>query len=72
MVLDSIQAVNRQDWEEVAASRNIYLSYDYLISLEVAMQGEMEFFYNISYNKSGKPVLIAALQLVKFVDKRRA
>lgn len=72
VVLDSIQAVNRQDWEEVAASRNIYLSYDYLISLEVAMQGEMEFFYNISYNKSGKPVLIAALQLVKFVDKRRA
>lgn len=72
VVLDSIQAVNRQEWESVAASRNIYLSYDYLVSLETAMKSEMDFFYNVSYNQEGKPVLIAALQLVKFIDKRKA
>lgn len=72
VVYDSIQSINRKDWCVVADERNIYLSYDYLISLETAMKGEMEFFYNISYNHAGKPILIAALQLVKFVDKRRA
>ena len=70
-MLDSIQSVSRQDWDDVSASRNIYLSYNYLLSLEKTMKGQMGFYYNISYNKEGSPVLIAILQLVKFIDKRR-
>lgn len=72
VVYESIQLIQKQEWDSVADSRNIYLSYEYLVSLETAMKGEMDFFYNISYDKSGKPILVAALQLVKFVDKRRA
>ena len=70
-MLESIQLVDKQDWDDVVASRNIYLSYDYLISLETAMKGEIDFYYSVSYTKEGGAALVMVLQLVKLINKRK-
>ncbi|MDG1147435.1 MAG: hypothetical protein P8N52_03925 [Crocinitomicaceae bacterium] len=70
-ITDSIQSIDKRDWDGVVDARNIYLSYDYLLALEIVMKKEMDFYYNISYDSAGTPVLIVAMQLVKFIDKRK-
>jgi hypothetical protein len=51
--------------------RNVYLSIDYLKSLEKGMKDEMKLFFAISCNDKDEPVLISTFQMVKFIDKRR-
>ncbi|MFT5861133.1 MAG: hypothetical protein ACI865_003253 [Flavobacteriaceae bacterium] len=70
-VFDRIGKINKDDWNEVAADRNIYLSLDYLEALESAMKDSIDFFYVISYDENDQPVLVSAFQLVLFEDKRR-
>lgn len=70
-IYKAAENVPTTDWEQVRKGRNIYLSIDYLKSLELAMKGKIDFFYEISYNTYQKPVLVSVFQLVQFVDKRQ-
>ena len=67
-----IEDVPSDQWNAVAKRRNIYLSIDYLSSLESEMNSEIDFYYVISYDSNKKPILISSFQLVKFIDKRKA
>lgn len=66
-----IEDVPNEEWNSISRGKNIYLSIDYLSSLELDMSDEIDFYYVISYNGNKKPVLISSFQLVKFVDKRK-
>jgi hypothetical protein len=68
-IYDSVELVNKNDWEKVAGNKNIFLSLPYLQALESAMEGEMEFRYIIYYNNLLLPVAISYIQLVHFVEK---
>lgn len=70
-IFKNVESIPKQDWERVRDGRNIYLSINYLSSLEIAMKDKIDFFYEISYNLDEKPVLISVFQLVQFVDKRK-
>lgn len=70
-IVESVEDIPRDDWNQVVDKRNIYLSLAYLSALESALKDKMEFRYAISYTDSGEPVLVAVYQLVVFVDKRR-
>lgn len=63
---DSIYAVNDKHWNEI--NNNIYLSINYLGALESALKFQLKFKY-IQFYKNNKPVAIASVQLVKFIDK---
>ncbi len=67
-----IEDVPSDQWNAVAKRINIYLSIDYLSSLESEMNSEINFYYVISYDSNKKPILISSFQLVKFIDKRKA
>lgn len=67
-----IKDVPGNEWGSVGKGRNIYLSIDYLSSLESEMDSEIDFYYVISYDSNKKPILISSFQLVNFTDKRRA
>ena len=67
-----IEDVPSDQWNTVKKGRNIYLSIDYLSSLESEMNSEINFYYVISYDSNKKPILISSFQLVKFIDKRKA
>ncbi len=69
--VSSVHDIPQDDWNRVADNRNIYLSLDYLAALEEALSDKMDFRYAISYSSTGEPIVIAAYQLVEFVDKRR-
>ena len=70
-IFESITEVNQNDWDLVNDNQNIYLSFDYLLTLEQAMEAEISFFFSVSYNENKKPVLIAAFQLVKFATNKK-
>lgn len=69
-IVNSIRKLNQAEWDSVAKSKNIYLSFAYLEALEEAMKSEMDFYYSVSYDQKENPVLISAFQLVKYIDKR--
>jgi hypothetical protein len=71
LIFDSILSLNKAEWSLVNNGSNIYLSWEYLYSLEESMKDEMDFAYSISYNSEGKPILIAAFQLVKFTTNKK-
>lgn len=71
LIFNSILDVNRTDWSLVNNNSNIYLYWEYLLSLEKSMQNKMDFVYSISYNSEKVPVLIAAYQVVKFTTNKK-
>ena len=71
-IFSSINEVPKNDWNLIENGRNIYLSKDYLSSLESEMNSEMDFYYVVSYDSNNTPILISSFQLVKFIDKRKA
>ncbi|MGB1041446.1 MAG: hypothetical protein ACPGVD_11275 [Flavobacteriales bacterium] len=68
-IVNSISLIDKSNWDKVSKDQNIYLSYSYLIALEGANKDEMDFYYSISYNDRGNPILISAFQLVTFSDR---
>lgn len=66
---DSAFLINETHWNSVVNNKNIYLSLSYLKALETSLNDEMEFRYIIFYDKDSKPVSIASVQLLNFVDK---
>lgn len=71
-IFRNIEEVPENEWNLIEKDRNIYLSIDYLSSLESEMDNEIDFYYVISYDSNNTPVLISSFQLVKFIDKRKA
>ena len=71
IIYNSVDAIDTEHWDSVLKGRNVYLSINYLKSLEKGMKDEMKLFFAISYNAKGEPVLISTFQMVKFIDKRR-
>ncbi|NVK63771.1 MAG: hypothetical protein HWE22_04255 [Flavobacteriales bacterium] len=69
--IDSVDEIPQDDWNRVVDGRNIYLSLEYLTALEDALKDKMGFRYAISYSEDDEPLVVAAYQLVEFVDKRR-
>lgn len=69
--VNSVRDIPQEDWNRVAENRNVYLSLEYLVALEEALSDKLDFRYAISYSSAGEPIVIAAYQLVEFVDKRR-
>ena len=70
-IYNSVNAIETDKWNSVLEERNVYLSIDYLKSLEKGMKDEMKLFFAISCNDKDEPVLISTFQMVKFIDKRR-
>ena len=68
-IYDSTELVNSTHWNLIVDDSNIYMSLEYLGALENAMQESMEFRYIIFYNNLLKPVAVAYLQLIHFMDK---
>lgn len=69
-VFNSIKELNQNDWRAVATSKSIYLSLEYLQALEQNLADEITFRFLIFYTKKEKkPVAIAVLQSLKFMDK---
>ncbi len=68
-LFDSAALVNKSDWNNVLKEKNLYLSLEFLTALEDAKKDDMEFRYIIYYNSALKPVAIAYIQLVHFIDK---
>lgn len=69
--VDSVQDLPHDDWNKVVNGRNVYLSLEYLSAIEEALSDQMQFRYAISYSDTNEPLVVAAYQLVEFVDKRR-
>ena len=67
-ISDSINLLNQDDWNAVLHEQNIFLSTDYLLGLEQAMESSMEFRYIIYYCEQYTPIGIAYFQVVDLVD----
>src|SRR5262245_16297111 len=61
--------INPEQWELVSQQSNIYLSLPYLHSLELAMEGAVDFRYIMFYNEQQTPVAIAAVQILDFSNE---
>ena len=70
-IYTSINQLDTDVWNGINKDQNIYLSISYLKALEDTLNDDIELYYSVSYNSDGTPALIAAFQLVTFIDKRR-
>lgn len=66
---DSVKMINSSHWDDVVGGENVYLSRNYLQSLEDALSNSIDFRYIIFYCKNYNPVGVAAVQILDFVDK---
>lgn len=62
---DSAGLIPENHWEQVVASKNIYLTLPYLKALEQAQPGEMQFRYILFYDTTQEPVAAAAVQILQ-------
>ena len=69
-ITNSLEELNKADWDTVVANRNIYLTIPYLESLVGSMQNDIELIYVIAYNSMRKPVVAGVFQLMAFVYKK--
>ncbi|NNC82312.1 MAG: hypothetical protein HKN79_01945, partial [Flavobacteriales bacterium] len=67
-ISDSIQLLNKTDWDAVLQNSNLFLTTSYLYALEQAMDETMEFRYIIYYCEQFTPIGIAYFQVVDLVD----
>lgn len=68
-LFDSIELVNATHWNSIVGNNNIYLSIPYLIALEKALQGIIDFRYTLFYNDELQPVAVSYVQILHCVDK---
>lgn len=65
---DSVKMINTAHWEAVVGDSNIYLSLQYLQSLEDSLHKEMSFRYIVFYDEQYTPIGVATVQILDFVD----
>lgn len=68
----SIMDQNVDDWNSVLQDQNVYLSIDYLKSIELSLKDEMQFFYALVKDEADQLVMIQYFQLVEFIDNRKS
>lgn len=68
IISDSVELLNKKDWDSVLDKEHLFLSTDYLRGLEHAMEASMEFRYVIYYCEQYTPIGIAYFQVVDLVD----
>ncbi len=68
---DSVKMINMAHWEAVVGDSNVYLSLQYLQSLEDSLHKEMSFRYIVFYDEQYNPVGAATVQILDFVDVNR-
>lgn len=68
IISDSVELLNKEDWNAVLQKESIFLDTDYLKGLEKAMEASMEFRYVIYYCEKYTPIGIAYFQVVDLVD----
>lgn len=68
-IFQKTTAIPQQDWEQVRAGGNLYLSLKYLKVLEDTLKDQVTLYFSVSYQNE-VPVLITAFQLVTFIDRR--
>ena len=68
-ICDSIELINAPHWKSVTNNGNVYLTIDYLRSIEHSNPDNLIFKYVIFYNELLKPVAAAYFQIIHFVDK---
>ena len=64
VLADSIQFVNQQDWRKVSAQGSVFLSQDYLSTIEKFSPVNTEQRYAIAYDND-KPVVVIACQIAE-------
>ena len=68
---ESAELINKEHWRQVNSGKNIYLTLEYLTALEDAVKNEIEFRYILFYSQQNKPVAIAVVQMLRFVDHKQ-
>jgi hypothetical protein len=68
---ESVNLINPDDWNKVVGDSNIYLSLNYLKSLEQTLSQSIQFRYIIFYNEQFQPIGVAVTQILDFVDKHK-
>lgn len=66
----SVSTIDVADWNSIVQDQNVYLSLDYLESLESTMTPDLDFIYTMLYDENKKPVLAGVFQLVTFLYKK--
>ncbi|MBL4651488.1 MAG: hypothetical protein JKY53_01285 [Flavobacteriales bacterium] len=67
---DSVKMINTEHWTAVVKEKNIYFSLPYLQALEDALRGSLNFRYIVFYSEEYKPVGIAVVQILDFIDNK--
>jgi hypothetical protein len=70
-IYHSVADINKEEWNSVLNSSNIYLSLPYLKAIEESQKKEISFFYVLVKNEQDEPVFIQYLQLVEFIDNKK-
>lgn len=68
-IFNSTSEINKKDWNAVANPKSVYLSLEYLSALEENLTDHIDFRFLVFYSEKKKPVAIAALQSLRFMDK---
>ncbi|MBN8703406.1 MAG: hypothetical protein J0M08_10095 [Bacteroidetes bacterium] len=71
VIVNSVDKINSDHWNLVLNDRNIYLSLAYLQAIEKSLKRDIAFRYLLFYNAASKPVAIAVVQCLLFIDKGR-
>ncbi len=65
----SYAELDADHWNLVLGNKNLYLSLDYLSSLEETLRDKVEFHYILFYERNSDPIGLAVTQTVSFIDK---
>ena len=63
----SVNQIDREHWDIVVGSKNIYLSLDYLKAIEESLNF-YDFKYLIFYSENSVPVGVAYCQIIKITS----
>jgi uncharacterized protein YaaR (DUF327 family) len=66
-----VSKIPSQDWDQVVAGRNIFLSLDYLAALSKSLSNGMQYVYVLVYNGE-KPLVAGVFQIATFTYKKGA
>jgi len=71
-VFNTVSEIIWDDWNELVNHNNVYLSREYLTSLEETMSSEMSFCYALIKDEKGEIVVLQYFQIVLFSDFRKS
>lgn len=66
---DSVNLINSTHWNNVVDNKNVFLSLEYLKSLEDSLKDKIQFRYIIYYTDDYSPVGVSVAQILDFENK---